>query len=418
LNRGSGKMETRGQMKAYHKETLAGKHGKPAGGPPGTSGGKSKGGGGKPGGQPAPGGFNLETANQGDIHNRAVTQTRLERNAALQPYQAQGAQIQANEAGAQQAYAKLQGSENEQLAKLGTQQEASAKTLQNQMAENALQQGKAIETTGQTQASMTGGYVSPELRSQLLSQSQLAGQTGGAGNQFAQNLAQAGATNLAEMRGTASLKALGGSQNLTNFFQKQQQGVQQNEQGVLAKVAPRALEIEGNLGKEQYTRRATQAALEGKSLAQAQKGKETLARLRTTERGQNITREGHEMTAQTAREGHQQKLWEHTHPTGKATGRKGSGKPEKSPESATKFMHEVSGAEAAGRQVFAQSGKKSLYNRKRQEQVRHYLAGRGASGDVISATLNMLVYGKLGKKDRQTAKAYGVIPEKAPPGWF
>jgi hypothetical protein len=195
-----------------------------------------------------------------------VTQARLERNAALQPLQTQGAQIQANEQGAQAAYAKLQGSENEQLQKLGAQQEASAKTLQNQMAENALQQGKAIETTGQTQASMTGGYVSPELRSQLLSQSQLAGQTGGAGNQFAQNLAQAGATNLAEMRGSASLKALGGSQNLTNFFQKQQQGVQQNEQGVLAKVAPRALEIEGNLGKEQFTRKATAGALELKNL--------------------------------------------------------------------------------------------------------------------------------------------------------
>ena len=435
LNRASGKMETRGAMKTYHRETLAGKHGKPSGGSPGTSGGKSGGGGGQPGGKPA-GGFNLDTANQGDIHNRSVTLARLERNAALSPLEAQGRQIQANEQGVQQSFKNLQGSADQNLQKLGGGQAASAKTFENQAAENALTAGKAIETAGQTANTLTGGYTSPELKAQLALSSQQAAGTGGAGSQFAQNIAAGSAAQLAQMRGAASLKALGGSQAITNTFQKQQQGVQQAQQGVLAKVAPRALEIEGNLGKEQYTRRATREALglKGASLKQAGElgfGKLAQGAAALKQKGEEGTKnreikekvlefqEAHAGTQDkyskmSANDQHIYKQAEmrykrflETH-GGKAPDKKeGRGK-----------ANEVEHASAIAFANGVRKGSKDLHGAKqRAKEAIEKAYGGVAPTALVTAAMNVAYYGRLSKADRAWAESYGLTGE-IKPNWF
>ncbi len=250
--------------------------------------------------------------NQGDVVNRARTEARLARNQELVPLKAQAAEIKGNEQGVQQRYGQLVGAQNTQLEKLQQGQEASAKTFQNQMAENALTQGKAIETAGQTQASMTGGYVSPELRAQQALSSQQAAGQGGAGSAFAQQVAAGGANEIAQMRAAASLSALGGSQAVSNTFQKQLAQNQTAQQGVFAKTGLREVEGRTKLEQANFADQAAKAKLgsEGIKLQQAgakirQAGELGRAKIGASERASTRTRESAKESAAASREGHQ-----------------------------------------------------------------------------------------------------------------
>ncbi len=230
----------------------------------------------------------IGTLNPGDIHNIAVTQSRLARNAELAPLKAQAGEIQANEQGATQAYGKLVGAGNEQLGQISTNVGNSAKTAENAAAEQALNTPKAIETSGQSQASMTAGYMTPELRAELGAEAQQAGSSAGARASAAQNIAQEGSNLVEQIRAAASLKALGGQQNITGAFQKQAKANQIAQQAAIAKTGSRQAEIESKLGQQNFTDRATAQGLGLKLQTLNQKGAETASRVRATERGQNV----------------------------------------------------------------------------------------------------------------------------------
>ncbi len=384
----------------------------------------------KPAGAPK----SIGNLNQGDVHNRAVTLSRLERNASLAPLQTQATEIKGNEAGVQANYAKLVGGENEQFQKIGEQQAASAKTFQNQMAENALQQGKAIETAGQTGASMTGGYASPELRAQLLGEAQLAGQQGGAGNQFAQNVATTGAANIANMRGAAALNALGGSQAVSNVFQKQLGANQQAQQGVLAKVGPRAAELEEKIGQANFADQAAKAKLAsegvklnlaaeknklyGKSIeganfarradAESKRAATKLgfAKLEGDERQRKINNQINSGKLRVSELSAQDKSaydkWKQSQPGSVALS-----------ASAIKFVDGVAKAESYARAHVTHP----KHGHEEVENVRKELRGKNISADEISAALNKLVYGHVGPGDAKRAKALG-ITKATNPSWF
>ncbi len=360
--------------------------------------------------------------NYGDVVNRATTLARGERNVALAPLKAQATEIGANEQGVQQRYGQLQGAQNTQLEKIQQGQEASAKTFQNQMAENALTQGKAIETAGQTQASMTGGFVSPELRAQQALSSQQAAGQGGAGSAFAQSVAAGGANEIAQMRAAASLSALGGSQNITGVFQKQLAANQQAQQGVLGKVGPRTTELEEKIGQTNFADQAAKAKLAHENIKIGQAGAKIrqtgeLGRERNRVSGANAalgartSRENAQEAAATSRQNKQADLvYKETHPTGTSKGRPKA----PSPAEGRKYMGNVSKAEAIAHQQGITSGTKP----KRLTEVRKYLQGLGYTGDEVSAAMNLAYYGVLGPKDRETAeKGYG-LTKKMRPNWF
>ncbi|HXJ92635.1 MAG TPA: hypothetical protein VMT20_07105 [Terriglobia bacterium] len=352
--------------------------------------------------------------NKGQIHNEAVTQARLERRALLSPLEGQQRQIQANEASAQQQYGKLLGAENEQFQKLGEGAAASAKTFENNTAEQALQQAKAIETTGQTQATMTGGYASPELRAQLAAGTQDIASQAGAQSQFAQNLATAGQNEIAQMRGAAALKGLGGSQALTNAFQKQSAKVGEEIGAANAKTAGLQSKIQNELAQKYFTDYATAQGLGLKQLESQQKARETSAKINATRAGQKEAVAQRETASRrTAEQKETASLrglqWKETHPTGKST----NAPKAPSPAEGRKYMGNVSKAQA----LALQQGISSKTDSKRLLEVRKYLQGLGYNGDEVSAAMNLAYYGVLGPNDRRTAEAYG-LTKKMRPEWF
>ncbi len=368
----------------------------------------------------------IGTLNPGDVVNQSVTRARQERNVALAPLQSQANEIKGNEQGVQQRYGQLQGAQNTQLEKIQQGQEASAKTFQNQMAENALTQGKAIETAGQTQASMTGGYVSPELRAQQALSSQQAAGQGGAGSTFAQSVAASGASEIGQMRAAASLSALGGNQQIAGFFQKQLAANQAAQQGVIGKVGPRTTELEEKIGQTNYTDQLAKAKLAsegvklnqaqqkinlyGKSIAGANKaraadaaykqleGKLKIAGLEGTERQRKIENGINSGKLKVSELSQQDKSaydkWKQSQPGGSTT---------YSPATAAKFQSDV--GKVASKIVTLTEGK--THNQTELNAAWKKLREEGIDDHVIHAAINKVRYNKFGPRDQAYMKSIG-----------
>jgi len=381
-----------------------------------------------PQGVSKPQGFQLgQLPNKGQIHNEAVTQARLERRALLSPLEGQQRQIQANEASAQQQYGKLLGAENEQFQKLGEGAAVSAKTFENNAAEQALQQAKAIETTGQTQATMTGGYASPELRAQLAAGTQDIASQAGAQSQFAQNLATAGQNEIAQMRGAAALKGLGGSQALTNAFQKQSAKVGEEIGATNAKTAGLQSKIQNELAQRYFTDYATNQKLasEGVKLGLAKAA--TGSKIRHEQADAEYKRLESRWKIAGLEGTERQRAIDNGIKTGKLkvselsaadkakydAYKEGLEPATKPNAEATKYINQVAGVESA---IRAKLGK-NLHNHAAQEKVRQELREQNVSSEAISAGFNLVQYGRLGPNDRKNAESHGVN-KKNKSNWF
>ncbi len=376
--------------------------------------------------------------NQGDVHNKAVTLARLERNASLAPLQSQAKEIGANEQGVQQRYGQLVGAANTQAEHLQQGQAASAKTFENQAAENALTAGKAIETAGQTQALMTGGYTSPELRAQMALSSQQAAGQGGAGSAFAQSVAASGASNIAQMRGAASLNALGGSQQITNAFQKQAAQNQQAQQGVIGKVAPRAAELEEKIGQANFSDKAVMGklAFEGVKLKQA--GELGRGKIAATKEGNQLTRltgiEGNRARAADLKfkennakvvngianlNANDQKKYHEAETRYKNYVESHGGKPP-DPTEGRKYMGELERAATIASHSGIRRGLtgQALKDAKKKARETITTTAKGTiPNNMIEAAFNLAYYGRLSATDRAVAESYGLTKEIRP-HWF
>jgi hypothetical protein len=217
--------------------------------------------------------------NEGQIKQIANNEAKQVMNAELSPLKGEAKEIQGNELGASERFQSDAGAANSLLSSVGQQQEASAKTAENQAADNALSQGKSIETSGQQQASMTAGYMSPELRAELNAEGTREAGVGAAGNTFAQNSAQAGSNLTAGIRGAAALRAVEGQQKVTGYFQKEGNKVQEDEGRTIAKKGADQASYEQDIAKENEKAYATNAALGLKGQETANKTAKTRAEL-------------------------------------------------------------------------------------------------------------------------------------------
>jgi hypothetical protein len=205
--------------------------------------------------------------------HRALKQAQASEKAESEPYQKLLSEIHGQEGTAAKQYAGYGQTAQATLGSLGAAQESSAKTFENQAAENALTQGKAIETTGQVQGSMTGGYVAPELRAQLNAEGTQAKEAGATQNSFAQNSAQAGGNLMTGLRAAAVQRNQEGlTRGIPNAFAKEANSVQEKLGTVVGKVGATADKNREALEKNQYNERATNEKLAHEGVKIGQEG--------------------------------------------------------------------------------------------------------------------------------------------------
>lgn len=347
-------------------------------------------------------------------------------NSELTPLRQQSTQIGQNELGASERYGKYSEAANNLLGSVASQQQASAKTFENQAADSALQAGKVIDTAGQNQASLTDGYVSPELRAQLNAEASQSSAAGAAGNTFAQSSAQSGENLLAGIRGAAALRSVEGQQKITGNFQKQQQANQSQQATAIGRIGANTSKLQTELGQKQFTDAITQQSL---GIKQGQLG---VARQNAVSkaRGVGVSEQKLGLEGQKFAFGKWAKENEIAISKLSATDKaqydqaqtrykaylEGHGGKEPSPAEGRKYIAKLSSAVEIAHQVLA-GVNNGRGNAELQKKAREELVKQGASADVVSAALNLAVYGRLGPADQAAAISYGLTPNLRPQ-WF
>ncbi|HEY4810907.1 MAG TPA: hypothetical protein VIH71_07615 [Solirubrobacteraceae bacterium] len=370
-------------------------------------------------------------------------ESKLE-GAELTPYRNEARENTANEQGAQGRYAQYAATDNQLLSNLTASQEASAKTTENQAADSALQAGKAIETSGQTQASMTGGYVSPELRAELNAEASRQVAAGEAGNTFAQSTAQAGSNLLQGIRGAAALRSVEGEGKVGNYFQKNAAQIQQKESEVIPKVAARAAEYGSKISSENAKEYINLKSLGIKALANQSKETHEAAENRKyaveIPQREADTRKAEVETLAKAPNGFDQ--WakreelaiKKLSSTDKAKYDEALSKIKEGGQGSVadglKYMGSVESAMGYAK-AFIQREKAAEPHASTQQiytKVRSQLqagSGTGKEGEggkgydpaIVSAAMNLAVYGRLGTVEAAEAMAQGLNPVQKP-AWF
>ena len=217
--------------------------------------------------------LNLVELSPAQTAHRALKGAQATEKAESEPYQRLLSEIHGQEGTASKAEAGYGATAQNTLASIQQGQEASAKTFENQAAENALQQGKSIETSGQNQATLTGGYIAPELRAQLNAEATGAKEAGATGNSFAQNSAQAGGNLIAGLRAAAVQRNQEGlTRGIPNAFAKEAEKVNEKLGTVVGKVASNSVKNREALEKQQYNERATNEKLQHEGVKLSQEG--------------------------------------------------------------------------------------------------------------------------------------------------
>jgi hypothetical protein len=280
LNKASGKMESAQQIKDYrapanpHPSRAIGAQAVPAARPPSR-------------GQTV---FNPaeHQYNEAQLTHLGTVQAQNQQQAELGQYGRQAGEVSGQEQAVQKAYGGIANTTNTLLGTLAGQSAEGAKTAENQAADAALQAGKSVETAGQNAASLTAGYLSPEVKAQLQSESARAGATGQAGTSLAANLGQNENNYMANMRAAAAQKATEGSSQIAGTYGKQLGLIRGKEAEATAKVVPNSLKFANELGQKQFTDIITKGGLNLKQNTLEQKAGETAAKNKVTERGQNL----------------------------------------------------------------------------------------------------------------------------------
>lgn len=379
------------------------------------------------------------TLNTQQLQSLARNTAQSQQKAELGPLQNQARQIQSNEAGVQQRFQQYGQAQDAQLAGIGASAEASAKTAQNNAAELALKSGQAVEGTGQSQSALTGGYIAPELKAEINAEGARAASTGATGTSLAAQGAQNENNFMANLRATAAAKVTEGAKGISSLYGKQL-GENASKQGeAAAKLAPNEAKLLTELGQKQFTDQITAQGLGIKTQTLNQKAQESAAKLKTTERGQNVSREtAREKAILTARglnikEGQQgfnewatreklavsklsasekaryqqaQVRIKQSQTSGKAA----------TPKEGRKYESELSRGVQEAKEVLG-THNQGRGNAASQAEARKALAEKGATADQIAAVLNLAVYGRLSTADQAAAISYGLTPNLRPQ-WF
>jgi hypothetical protein len=220
----------------------------------------------------------------------------------LTPLKEAATEIGQNQLGVSERYGHMAEATNSLLKSTGEQQEASAKTFENQQADNAIKAGQGVETAGQNARTLTGGALEPGVQAEINAEGQKVAQTGAAQQSFAANLGQSQNAEQSAIRSAAADRALEGQSRIASSYGKALATNEESQGRAVAKVGDDTAKIQNELGQKQFTDYATSQGLGLKTATLAQKGAETAAKDKLTERGQNLkTKETAERTKATER---------------------------------------------------------------------------------------------------------------------
>lgn len=367
----------------------------------------------------------------GELRHSALKLAQSQGKAELGPLQGQAREISATEQAAQNRLKALGEAQDRNLGTLGQQAQESAKTAENRAAETALKSATGIETTGQAQAGLLGGYISPEARAELVAQGQQAAAQGRASTSLAQQSGQNQINYLTNLRAAAAAKATEGQSQLASQYARQLATNRQAQEAIPARTAANYQKLALDLPQKQFNEVAAKEALGLKGLSTREKARETRERVAATIRGQNstaasqaaqrrVTERGQNLQydidklrteisagnlSETQRYHRAQEILQKEKASGKAP----------NPKEGRAYMGKLATAVQLARTKLTTNQGRG--NSASQREARELLAKEGASSDVVSAALNLAVYGRLSKTDQAVARAYGLTPNLRPE-WF
>lgn len=393
---------------------------------------------------PPPQGQNLSELNPAQIHQRAVGMARTQGQVELAPLRTQAHELSATEQAAQQRFKAFGESQNSNLAGIGAQAEASAKTAANNAADNALKAGQSVETSGQTQAGLTGGYLSPEARAEIQAEGQRAAGVSGAGKSLAEQSGQNETNLMTNLRAAAAAKVTEGSAGIANTYGKQLRENANKQAEIPGRIGANTGKLELELGTKAFNQKATEAGLGIKVNTLQQKGQEAAEKVKATVRGQNLSRmTGAERNALTGRglqikEGAQGfNEWAKREDLsirklsaadkarydaaqvrikeGAATGKTVN------PKEGRKYMNQLATAATIAKAQGVHAGKsgKALQESKKTAEEAMVKAAKGGTvnRELVEAAFNLAYYGRLSTADQAVAISYGLTPNLRP-DWF
>jgi hypothetical protein len=413
LNKASGRMETKQAMSKYRAPAAAKALGKAPQGPAPRT---------QPSG-PAHAGPPLSPLemNPAQLHAYNTTQVKQNVQAELVPFRQRTGEINNEEATAAKRYGGYGEATQSILGGIQQGQQASAKTASNEAAESALRASKAIETAGQTSAQQNAGYVDPQLKAALGNQTANVTATSQAHEAGTQAQNQNEANFLANVRAAAAQRVTEGQGGIASTYGKQRGEVGTQEKQALARMPGQISKLDAEGLNTKFNQNAVRAKLESEGVklgiakqALGQKAGEAAAKNATSRANAALaagtSRANNERTTEVSRLNNAANLtYKEAHPPGS----KPTAPKVPSPASAQKYISEVGAAEAKARLWLGNQ----KFDATKQKETREALARAGATGDQISAALNLVVYGRLGPNDQNAAGAYGDV-RKLKPAWF
>jgi hypothetical protein len=370
--------------------------------------------------------------NPAQIAQRGSHMAQLQQKAELSPLQGQAKELSGTEAAAQARFKALGEAQSTNLQGISQQAETSAKTSENRAADLALKTGKSIESSGQAEAGQLGGYVSPELKAQMLAAGQRASETSGAGQSLAAQSGQNEVNYLANLRASAAARVTEGSRQIAAPYGKALAENAGKQRETIAKTAPNAAKYQQELGKEAFNQKATQLGLgiknselglksgklniEGqnartKAFDVSSKAQSTAAKLglegRKLSFNEWATKEKVAISKMSASD---QARYHEAQVRAKESGTTAN------PAAGRKYMGEIAKGLALVKGVIG-AHNQGRGNAESQAAARKALAEKGATADQIAAILNLAVYHRLSTADQAAAISYGLTPNLRPE-WF
>lgn len=368
--------------------------------------------------------------NPQQIAQRGTHMAQLQQKAELSPLQNQSKELSGTEAAAQARFKALGEAQSTNLQGISQQAETSAKTSENRAADLALKTGKSIESSGQAEAGQLGGYVSPELKSQMLAAGQRASETTGAGQSLAQQSGQNEVNYMANLRASAAAKVTEGSRQIAAPYGKALAENAGKQRETIAKTAPNAAKYQQELGKEAFNQKATQLGLGIKNSELGLKtGKLGVEKQNATTKLFDVKTKAQSTAAKLGLEGRKLGFNEWSTREKVAISKlsatdqaryheaqvRSKEKPA-NPKEGRKYMGELAKGLQLVKGVIG-SKNEGRGDASSQAAARKALAEKGASSDQIAAILNLAVYHRLSTADQATAISYGLTPNLRPE-WF
>jgi hypothetical protein len=385
------------------------------------------------------------TYSEPELERLGVDQAGDQQKMELSQYGRQAKEVLAQEGATQKAFQGYANTTNTLLGQQQQEAQTSAKTFENQQAESALQAGKAIETAGQNAASLTGGYLDPAVKAQLLSESQRAGTAGQAGTSFAANLGQNEMNYMGNLRAVAAQKATEGHAQIAGTYGKQLGTIRGRAAEATAKVVPNSLKFANEIGQKQFTDAVTRQGLGIKQETLGAKVQEGKAKLAVQERGQNLSRQSAAERNQITARGQSFNNWakredlaiKKLSAVDKARYDQARIQIDKqtkegkapNPAAGRKYLQTLNNALSTVKAELARGQKKGfkgqqLYNIARKQLGEGKYTGKGGiepgtpmGQNLIDAALNLAVYGRLSTVNQAEAQALGLSPNMKPE-WF